>query len=287
MNAHYRKYHARILQGCSLCHIAERRGQECPINRLVNGAPSDKEDVEERDSSPEINLDPGYQTATSLPIGKADLDESELFPQDQGAQTPANPESSLAPEDRLPVLAVPFDAHEDVFEAGAAQVEATPAVKHTANVPDDRECASPSAASDCSGSWSEVSSVRSEDFDVAVEIMGEFSESEGVGAGRDNDAVETNSESLGKVALAQSANNQSAPERDLPREEPPATQAASQTPLATSRVALTCKACMGNPVTPVVTMCGHTFCHGCILKALASTLACPACYRPILVKLEV
>lgn len=47
-----------------------------------------------------------------------------------------------------------------------------------------------------------------------------------------------------------------------------------------------CRLCMKISMNPVTTMCGHIFCHGCILMELSKVLHCPTCRFPIFVKLD-
>ncbi|CAL1708874.1 unnamed protein product [Somion occarium] len=48
-----------------------------------------------------------------------------------------------------------------------------------------------------------------------------------------------------------------------------------------------CRICLKNPSEPTVTMCGHLFCHGCIIQELARGLQCPVCKRVMLLRLHV
>lgn len=47
-----------------------------------------------------------------------------------------------------------------------------------------------------------------------------------------------------------------------------------------------CKICEKMPADPVVTICGHLFCHGCIMAELSKKLCCPVCNRIMLVRLR-
>ncbi|GJE86449.1 zinc finger protein [Phanerochaete sordida] len=48
-----------------------------------------------------------------------------------------------------------------------------------------------------------------------------------------------------------------------------------------------CRHCGAEPHDPTTTMCGHLFCHGCIVKELAKNLQCPVCKKVMLVRLHV
>ncbi|KZT07982.1 uncharacterized protein LAESUDRAFT_91137 [Laetiporus sulphureus 93-53] len=49
-----------------------------------------------------------------------------------------------------------------------------------------------------------------------------------------------------------------------------------------------CRSCLKNPCEdPTATMCGHIFCHGCIIKELATHMHCPACKKVMLLRLDV
>jgi len=49
-----------------------------------------------------------------------------------------------------------------------------------------------------------------------------------------------------------------------------------------------CRSCMKNPCTePTATMCGHIFCHSCIIKELSTNMQCPACKKVMLLRLYV
>ncbi|KAI0341429.1 hypothetical protein BDW22DRAFT_1358969 [Trametopsis cervina] len=47
-----------------------------------------------------------------------------------------------------------------------------------------------------------------------------------------------------------------------------------------------CKSCGRDPEDPVTTICGHLFCHGCIIAELAKSLRCPVCEKAMLVRLH-
>ncbi|KAH9928504.1 uncharacterized protein BXZ73DRAFT_102344 [Epithele typhae] len=48
-----------------------------------------------------------------------------------------------------------------------------------------------------------------------------------------------------------------------------------------------CRACQRSPCAdPVATMCGHMFCHGCVLDAIAGTGACPECGKVFFIRLH-
>ncbi|KAK7683519.1 hypothetical protein QCA50_013353 [Cerrena zonata] len=47
-----------------------------------------------------------------------------------------------------------------------------------------------------------------------------------------------------------------------------------------------CRICLKDPSEPTVTMCGHLFCHSCIIQELARGLACPVCKRVMLLRLQ-
>ncbi|KAM5538030.1 hypothetical protein V8D89_008227 [Ganoderma adspersum] len=49
-----------------------------------------------------------------------------------------------------------------------------------------------------------------------------------------------------------------------------------------------CRSCLADPcVKPVATLCGHIFCHSCILRELETKMGCPVCQRPFLIRLQV
>ncbi|KIP02429.1 hypothetical protein PHLGIDRAFT_20466 [Phlebiopsis gigantea 11061_1 CR5-6] len=51
--------------------------------------------------------------------------------------------------------------------------------------------------------------------------------------------------------------------------------------------ALVCKVCSSAPASPMVTMCGHVFCRGCIIAEITKNLCCPTCKHPILVEIKI
>ncbi|KAI0088881.1 hypothetical protein BDY19DRAFT_946534 [Irpex rosettiformis] len=48
-----------------------------------------------------------------------------------------------------------------------------------------------------------------------------------------------------------------------------------------------CKLCSDDPKQPTTTMCGHLFCHECIIRELSKNLRCPVCQTVMLVRLHV
>ncbi|PIL24468.1 hypothetical protein GSI_14222 [Ganoderma sinense ZZ0214-1] len=49
-----------------------------------------------------------------------------------------------------------------------------------------------------------------------------------------------------------------------------------------------CRSCLADPcVKPVATLCGHIFCHRCIVRELKTKMGCPVCQRPFFVRLDV
>ncbi|KAI0780418.1 hypothetical protein BD413DRAFT_1725 [Trametes elegans] len=49
-----------------------------------------------------------------------------------------------------------------------------------------------------------------------------------------------------------------------------------------------CRSCMRETcVGPAVTICGHLFCHSCIIRELSQQAACPVCKMVFLVRLDV
>ncbi|THH32458.1 hypothetical protein EUX98_g1739 [Antrodiella citrinella] len=61
----------------------------------------------------------------------------------------------------------------------------------------------------------------------------------------------------------------------------------AHTPTPTSPiVGPQCRLCSKGPTSPVTTMCGHVFCHMCIVAELDRNVHCPTCKFPIFVKLD-
>ncbi|KAH9835437.1 uncharacterized protein C8Q71DRAFT_119868 [Rhodofomes roseus] len=55
-----------------------------------------------------------------------------------------------------------------------------------------------------------------------------------------------------------------------------------------SAVSWHCRSCMKDPCEePTATVCGHIFCHQCIIKELATSMACPVCKKMFLLRLHV
>ncbi|KAI1791667.1 hypothetical protein LXA43DRAFT_389666 [Ganoderma leucocontextum] len=49
-----------------------------------------------------------------------------------------------------------------------------------------------------------------------------------------------------------------------------------------------CRSCLRDPCTnPVATVCGHIFCHSCIVRSLATRGCCPVCQKSFLIRLHV
>ncbi|KAI0707901.1 hypothetical protein C8Q76DRAFT_134958 [Earliella scabrosa] len=49
-----------------------------------------------------------------------------------------------------------------------------------------------------------------------------------------------------------------------------------------------CRACLREPCEdPISTMCGHIFCHRCLVDGLRTELCCPFCKQTFLVRLQV
>ncbi|THH28549.1 hypothetical protein EUX98_g5638 [Antrodiella citrinella] len=48
-----------------------------------------------------------------------------------------------------------------------------------------------------------------------------------------------------------------------------------------------CALCKDSPADPVLTMCGHIFCHGCLMPEVSRSLQCPSCKRPLFVRIDV
>ncbi|KAH8103530.1 hypothetical protein BXZ70DRAFT_926135 [Cristinia sonorae] len=47
-----------------------------------------------------------------------------------------------------------------------------------------------------------------------------------------------------------------------------------------------CGCCKSSPTDTLVTMCGHVFCHGCVMAEISKTLQCPTCKRPMFVRID-
>ncbi|KZT68419.1 hypothetical protein DAEQUDRAFT_334291 [Daedalea quercina L-15889] len=59
-------------------------------------------------------------------------------------------------------------------------------------------------------------------------------------------------------------------------------------PASSSTVSWHCRSCLKDPCDePTATMCGHIFCHQCIVKELATSMACPVCKKMFLLRLFV
>ncbi|KAI0743246.1 hypothetical protein BC629DRAFT_1727656 [Irpex lacteus] len=61
-------------------------------------------------------------------------------------------------------------------------------------------------------------------------------------------------------------------------------QQASSPPPTSSR--FSCRVCLCDPKQPVTTLCGHLFCHGCIIGELSKNLSCPVCQTAMLIRLN-
>ncbi|KAI0694527.1 hypothetical protein BC835DRAFT_1349414 [Cytidiella melzeri] len=61
----------------------------------------------------------------------------------------------------------------------------------------------------------------------------------------------------------------------------------SETKMQTSGASWHCRLCMNEPHEPTVTMCGHLFCHRCIVVELSKNFQCPVCRKMMLVRLYV
>ncbi|KAI0807898.1 hypothetical protein C8Q74DRAFT_100270 [Fomes fomentarius] len=49
-----------------------------------------------------------------------------------------------------------------------------------------------------------------------------------------------------------------------------------------------CRSCLQEPcVDPVISFCGHLFCHRCLIEELRSRMCCPECQRPFMVQMHV
>ncbi|KAI0782952.1 hypothetical protein C8Q75DRAFT_488956 [Abortiporus biennis] len=49
----------------------------------------------------------------------------------------------------------------------------------------------------------------------------------------------------------------------------------------------TCRICDKAPSQPTATICGHVFCHECIVEELSKNFGCPVCHKTMLVRLSV
>ncbi|KAI0341430.1 hypothetical protein BDW22DRAFT_1358973 [Trametopsis cervina] len=47
-----------------------------------------------------------------------------------------------------------------------------------------------------------------------------------------------------------------------------------------------CRVCACEPIDPTTTMCGHLFCHSCIVAEISKSLKCPVCHTVMLVRLR-
>ncbi|CAL1708835.1 unnamed protein product [Somion occarium] len=83
--------------------------------------------------------------------------------------------------------------------------------------------------------------------------------------------------------------------RGLPEESAESRPARLQSALSSGRTTLAprpkqsfdCRICKSDPEEPVATMCGHLFCHKCLIQELANHDRCPACDSMILLRLQV
>ncbi|RPD66654.1 hypothetical protein L226DRAFT_609453 [Lentinus tigrinus ALCF2SS1-7] len=54
------------------------------------------------------------------------------------------------------------------------------------------------------------------------------------------------------------------------------------------RVSFHCRSCLRDPcVQPVTTICGHIFCHRCIVQELSTKMCCPVCEKIFFIRLHV
>ncbi|TCD63854.1 hypothetical protein EIP91_004868 [Steccherinum ochraceum] len=73
-----------------------------------------------------------------------------------------------------------------------------------------------------------------------------------------------------------SCDNYSSHEQAAPSEPPSASPAAS----------VPCRMCLQPSSDPIVTICGHVFCHKCIMTEIAKNLQCPVCKKIMFVRLD-
>ncbi|KAI0748695.1 hypothetical protein C8Q80DRAFT_753712 [Daedaleopsis nitida] len=66
----------------------------------------------------------------------------------------------------------------------------------------------------------------------------------------------------------------------------PARTARAPAPSTPTGMSFHCRACLNDPVEPVTTMCGHLFCHSCIVQEIATRMCCPVCQEVFLVRLH-
>ncbi|KAI0790433.1 hypothetical protein C8Q75DRAFT_115966 [Abortiporus biennis] len=57
--------------------------------------------------------------------------------------------------------------------------------------------------------------------------------------------------------------------------------------MSTKAVSWHCRICLKDTTDPTVTICGHLFCHGCIVQELARNFQCPVCKKMMLLRLHV
>ncbi|KAI0826405.1 hypothetical protein BC629DRAFT_1587205 [Irpex lacteus] len=65
------------------------------------------------------------------------------------------------------------------------------------------------------------------------------------------------------------------------------TSSDSRTKVLSGQTSWHCRLCMDEPHEPTVTMCGHLFCHRCIVAELSKNFQCPVCKKMMLVRLHV
>ncbi|TFK88313.1 hypothetical protein K466DRAFT_652710 [Polyporus arcularius HHB13444] len=76
-------------------------------------------------------------------------------------------------------------------------------------------------------------------------------------------------------------------QRRVPQTRSTAVRSMASTPTP-PRSSFHCRSCMRDPcVEPVATMCGHIFCHSCILQEIEAKMCCPVCQKTFMVKLQV
>ncbi|KZT68410.1 hypothetical protein DAEQUDRAFT_333976 [Daedalea quercina L-15889] len=120
----------------------------------------------------------------------------------------------------------------------------------------------------------------------AVREVRSRSSSVASGGGRRRDI--SASTSLPSVATSEASGSQKSTVTSQGTTVAPAKAAPPVKPASSSTVSWHCRSCLKDPCDePTATICGHIFCHQCIMKELATSMACPVCKKMFLLRLLV